>query len=558
MLEAVAEGAEGFQRRVAIKRLLPGHEQDAALVGMFVDEARIASRLHHGNIVSVFDYGIVDGQPFQVLELVDGLDAGQLCARGRQRDTPLPLPLALHIGTTIGHALHHAHTATDLEGQPLGIVHRDVSPANILVSWDGDVLLTDFGIAFAKQRSERTQTGMAKGTVMYWAPEQATAGRVDPRTDVFALGATVHRLIVGRSPLAGENALADLLVGRPLPLDPSLPPDVAEVIARAVQRDKAERYADAGALAAALGACMSSRLAEDPRSALRRWLEALRDPEPAPEPAPRGRLDALFDVQWVVAGTDDGVRTFVVERTSPAPAPAPVPVATDEVAAGGTELSPASPTTDEPEPRRVIAVVIAVLGVLLVGGVGAWAWASGMVDGGGGRSESSIAAASEESPSTPLPTEAAAVGSTTDSTAASDVTSDTDALGTDETADTGEDDDTGSSTGATASIEPLPKRSSGSKPSAKSPPRPPKRAEPSSPSVAGGPAFVLIGGAGALRAEIMVGGRSHGFAPRLVKLPMGRHRVVLRDAQGKVVSQRQVDLRSSHTRSSPLRWNVAP
>lgn len=559
VLEAVAVGAEGFERRVAIKRLLPGHEQDTGFTGMFLDEARIASRLHHANIVSVLDYGVVDGQPFQVLELVDGLDAGRLWARGVERGQPLPLPLALHLGTTIAHALHHAHRARDAQGQPLGIVHRDVSPGNILVSWDGDVLLADFGIAFAKHRSERTRTGVAKGTVAYWAPEQATGGMIDARTDVFALAATVHRLIAGRSPLAGENALADLLVGRPLPLDPTLPADVAQVLSRALRRDRAERYADAAELAGALGACMSQRLHEDPRSALRRWLQTLRD-EPAAAP---GRLDALLglDLEWVVVGEDDGVRTFAAHGAGGTAVAGPLGVATTMVASGQVPKAPSGSTlvVDPSASADRSSVVrrsswreiwwlgsIAVL--LLGGGLGVWWWSQSQQ---GGEEQVGVIAR-PRSPSVPPgglavepersepavepgpPVELAA-DSTTGAPSPSSDRSDSGAEPSE----------------APSSERPRSSRRSTTKPgTGRSSPR---GARPRAPDPAG-TGFLLIGGAGALRAEIVVDGRRYGHAPRKIELSAGRHRVVLRDDSGAVVASRDVELSPIHTRSSPLRW----
>ncbi|MCA9707169.1 MAG: protein kinase, partial [Myxococcales bacterium] len=574
VLEAVAVGAEGFERRVAIKRLRPGCEHDGGLVGMFLDEARIASRLHHANIVSVLDYGVVDGLPFQVRELVDGLDAGKLWARGQERGQPLPLPLALHVGTTIAHALHHAHQARDGQGRPLGIVHRDVSPGNILISWDGDVLLADFGIAFAEQRSERTRTGVAKGTVSYWAPEQATGGQVDGRTDVFSLAATVHRLIAGHSPLAGENALADLLVGRPLPLDPALPADVAQVLARALHRDKAQRHADAAELAAALGGCMTRRLQEDPRSSLRRWLSSLRD-EPRAA-APVGRFDALLGLEWVVVGEDDGVRTFVAHGSGTEPAgvlagttPVTVPVAgsaghpptggtvaavAGSAVAGGTVAAIAVAAVDPPRsssfgPRRRSGVPLAVAVLLVLGagvGIGAWAWRAQSIPG---TVASSVVS---DGPSAVLPAGPRVPPSPVGST---------EGLG----GGSGRAEAPAGDTGAESEVMGLTSTGAGLEPDASEPParvvgrptvrRPARDPLPEPPDVVG-TGFLSIGGSGALRAEIFVDGRRHGHAPRQLELPAGRHHVVLRDQSGAEVASHDVDLRPAHTRSSPFRWVV--
>src|SRR5205814_1377532 len=185
-----------------------------------------------------------------------------------------PPELALHLCTEVAHALHHAHTS------PARIVRRDVSPQNILDSWTGDVKLTDFGIAFAKGRIEKTTAGVTKGKPSYMAPEQATRGDVDARTDVFALGCVLHALITGKSPLAGEDKMADLLTGIELPLL-SLPDDVGAIVARAVKRSKHERFASAAEMAAACGRALATRLDRDARSVLRDFIAAVR---PAPEP----------------------------------------------------------------------------------------------------------------------------------------------------------------------------------------------------------------------------------------------------------------------------------
>lgn len=318
VFEAIAEGSSGFTRRVAIKRLLAEHANEPALARMFLDEARIGSQLHHASIVAVLDFGISSGAPFQVQQLVDGIDAVALFDLAAAKDRALPVEIVLYIGTEIAHALHYAHTATDAQGRSLGIVHRDVSPANILVSYGADVMLTDFGIAFAKDRSERTAAGIRKGTLSYSAPEQAMGGVVDARADLFALGATLHRLLCGTSPLAGDHALADLLAGGELTIDASIPDDVAAILQRALARDRIARWPDAAAMADALGAALAARITTDPRSMLRTFLADLRPPARAPV----GKLDKLLglDVELALVGEADGVRTFEERTVTPAPA----------------------------------------------------------------------------------------------------------------------------------------------------------------------------------------------------------------------------------------------
>ncbi len=323
VLEAIAVGEHGFERKVAIKRMLATTGEEAAMYQrMFLDEARISSQLHHANIVAVVDYGIADGLPFQVLEYVDGVDVRALVGIP---DRPLPVELALYICSSVGHALEYAHGVADARGQPLGIVHRDVTPGNILVAWSGDVKLTDFGIAFAHERSEKTLDGTTKGTPVYMSPEQMLGDTIDLRTDLFTLGCVLHTMVAGWSPLSKDEQRFHVIAGGELTLADDLPDDVRAIVARATRHAPRDRYASASELVAALAVAIAKRGIVDPRSSLRTWMHGLRahqsgvSPAPANPPA-RGRLDALLDVAFVLDGAEDSVRQFhsVAGATLPA------------------------------------------------------------------------------------------------------------------------------------------------------------------------------------------------------------------------------------------------
>jgi hypothetical protein len=274
--EAWALGANGFQRKVALKRIFPARHGDARLLRMFIDEAKIVSNLHHANIVSVLDFGASDGVPFQVLELVEGMDVLHLARLGDRCGSPISVELVLYICSQVAHALHYAHEARNAAGEPLHIVHRDVSPDNILVSWEGDVKLSDFGIALADGRMERTRRGVVKGKSRYMAPEQATGGTVDVRTDVFALGCVMCLLLAGDSPLGDDTQMTRFLAGEELWLPLSLPDIVHPIVARALRRSRLERYSSASAMAEAMSALLRTRLSRDPRLVLKEWLAPLR------------------------------------------------------------------------------------------------------------------------------------------------------------------------------------------------------------------------------------------------------------------------------------------
>lgn len=195
--EVEAIDGAGRTTRVALKRILPEYAGDAGFRRMFLDEARIASLLNHPNIARLLDFGFVEGAEFLVLELVEGLDAGRAFRRIRVEHPAQAEQLAIHVGARVAAALRHAHEEVLVAGVVTPVVHRDVSPANLLLGVDGSVKLTDFGIALAEVRAERTRTGVVKGKEDYMAPEQAAGARVGPAADIYSLAVTIHALAKG-------------------------------------------------------------------------------------------------------------------------------------------------------------------------------------------------------------------------------------------------------------------------------------------------------------------------------------------------------------------------
>ncbi len=320
VFEAELCGAHGFFRRVAIKKISAQLAGEPGAAARFLEEARIASSLHHAGIVAVLDFGVMDGAPFQVLELVEGMNADQLIDRiGEQRGAAgLPTEVALAIAAELARALHHAHQARDATGLERGIVHRDVKPSNALLSWSGDIKLTDFGIAFARDRAIQTETGVTPGSWAFMAPEQRGRGAVDRRADVFALGCTLHALLTGESPQRDLEAAIAVATGRALSLSPSLDQDVAALIARAVAPAAAARFATAEKMAEALEAALAERSARTPRRMVEELLGSLREAE-APR---RGLLDQLLAVELVLTAEVGELREFELRR---APTPTPTP-----------------------------------------------------------------------------------------------------------------------------------------------------------------------------------------------------------------------------------------
>jgi hypothetical protein len=256
---AVAFGAEGFKRAFVVKRMRAELLREPELVKQFIDEARLGARLVHSNIVAVFDFGKVGEELFLAQEYVNGRDLDRLITRSLQRrGTPLSPAVALHAAHAVLQALSFAHSLADEGGRPLGLVHRDVSPHNVLVSVRGEVKLLDFGIVKAEGRATETQHGTVKGNVYCMAPEQARGHAVDARADLFSFATTLYRCL-SREPLYGKGTTPELLVRAargPTPFDlakvRALPSPFGSVLERALQPDPEARFATAAAFAAAL------------------------------------------------------------------------------------------------------------------------------------------------------------------------------------------------------------------------------------------------------------------------------------------------------------------
>src|SRR6185369_5963193 len=309
VLEAVCQGMDGFERRVAIKRLLPQHLRDGGRRRMFFDEASIGSRLHHGGVVQIFDYGLIDGAAFIAMEFVDGVDTLRAMSMSSDENA-MPEAIALHVISEVAHALAYIHDVKDENGEALKIVHRDVSPQNILLSWDGDVKLSDFGIALSLGREERTAEGVVKGKLPYMPPEQALGKRVDSAADVYALGATLAALLGGPSigPAMTESEAAARVNAARLR---GVSPAVAELIGACTCPDPGARLRAAD-VAAAAGSLATQKLSRCARGSLRDWLAALR-----PQERQGSALDDLMGLCLVPVPGDDGGRVFTVSQVMP-------------------------------------------------------------------------------------------------------------------------------------------------------------------------------------------------------------------------------------------------
>ena len=280
-------GMEGFERPVVLKRILAPLVADPQFRNMLIDEAHVAMGLNHSNIVQVLDLGHVRGRYFLVMELVEGWDLSQILARATNADFPLPPEIVLYVAAEICRALAYAHARTR-DGQPLAIVHRDVSPQNVLVSEQGEVKLTDFGIAKAMGRREHTSQGVIKGKLAFMSPEQASGAVLDNRSDLFALGTMLYLFFTGRRPFEGPTDLEAIMRVReckftpPELVKPGLHPALVKIIHRAMQAMPARRYQSADEMLVDIESVQRTVYKPAGQTELKRWLAALQERDHCP------------------------------------------------------------------------------------------------------------------------------------------------------------------------------------------------------------------------------------------------------------------------------------
>jgi serine/threonine-protein kinase len=263
---AAARGAEDFVRYFVVKRMHPQLARNQDAVNQFIDEGRLQSGLVHSNIVPVFDFGKAEGEYFLALEYIHGKDVGQIVQRHvDQFGRPLDFGIAFYVVHDVLEALAYAHSQVAKDGTPMGIVHRDVSPGNVLVSYRGEVKLTDFGIAKADRRVSRTEVGLVKGNVSFMSPEQARGEVVDVRSDVFSAGLVLFYCLTNQFLYRGETTLNRLLRAAVGPATSQfdhidkLPLTAAKVLRRALALEPSKRYANANDFAQDLSAHMGDR-----------------------------------------------------------------------------------------------------------------------------------------------------------------------------------------------------------------------------------------------------------------------------------------------------------
>ncbi|MDY7232562.1 protein kinase domain-containing protein [Hyalangium rubrum] len=374
-------GAEGFERDVVIKCMLDHLSKNQDFISMFLDEARLAARLHHPNIVQITDLGVADDRYFICMEYLAGEDLDSLIGCSRHKGEAIPIPVAARIILSALEGLEFAHGYQE-QGQSVGLVHRDVSPSNIFVTYQGTVKVLDFGIAKASSRMTQTQPGLLKGKWGYMSPEQARGESIDARSDLFSLGITFHELLTGRRVFERDHEIGVLLalMAQPIPppstLRPDIPPALDRIVMKALERQADDRYASASAMRADLEDFLRSTPSVSGISHLAQYMQGLFGPV---EVANKTKIPSLTELAAIRVPTPPppqderiGYEKTLVRPTDPGE--------------GSSPAAPARPSTDRQPlpapvpatpPRQSMAVPVAIgalvaVVLLALGGGAAW------------------------------------------------------------------------------------------------------------------------------------------------------------------------------------------
>jgi TonB family protein len=332
--KARMRGVEGFQKIVAIKKILPHLSDNQDFIEMFIDEAKLAAQLNHNNIIHIYDLGKIQSSYYIAMEYVDGFDLKTILKRAQDRDQPMQVELALFVASKIAAALDYAHRKRDFEDREMGLVHRDVSPQNVLISEEGDIKLCDFGIAKAASKASHTQAGALKGKLQYMSPEQAWGRHIDKRSDIFALATVLFEMLTGRKLFAGDNELSILEQVRearitvPSEFNDEVSPEIDAVVHKALQKEPEKRYQTAGEMARDLDQILYSFKPTPTSADLAIYMHRLAGPDtighmPEPEPFVESKpAPAVIAPVPAAAAAPAMPATFAPAATTAAAAPA--------------------------------------------------------------------------------------------------------------------------------------------------------------------------------------------------------------------------------------------
>ena len=404
----LAEGPGGFLRKAAIKVILPAYAEDEDFLHMFRDEAAIAARLTHANIAQIHDFDVADGVPYLAMEFVEGKDLRAVLETAARARKPIPWEIAAGIALEVAKGLYYVHTLRE-DSRPLSIVHRDISPQNLMVSYTGEVKIVDFGIARAAKRSSVTRVGEVKGKCAYMSPEQALGRMVDARSDQFSLGVVLWELLTGRRLFGGGTPaetvarLVKTVVPPPHEVREDLPPELSRCVTRALARDPGDRHPNMLVFYDTLSRFLFDRERFPSPHRLSEWLKELfpAEVEAFKQGEGEDRLPNMTEDPMEVTELDTGewqllkelpadeatrpMHAGAIDETTTAPRAAEGPEAAKGDFVPWDDDGPREPRADieaHPALRRTQARTVLFYLVLAFAGAGvavaAWAWILGL------------------------------------------------------------------------------------------------------------------------------------------------------------------------------------
>ena len=284
VFRAKLTGEKGFEKLIVVKKMLPQLAEDPEMVTHFIDEAKLAALLQHENIIHVYDFGETEGSYFIAMEYLFGKDLKSVFTKTSQINAPLGLENSLLIAAKICEGLEYAHNLKDLHGASLNIIHRDISPQNIFITYDGKVKIIDFGIAKTTTQTTKTQVGIIKGKVAYMSPEQAEGKSIDKRSDIFAAGIILYEMITGQEMYSGDTmeVLNKAIHAQYEPLEdiaPDMPSQVYDILHRALHKNIDERYQSCGEMMADIENCLYEMGCRPTTKILEQYIARLFDKE---------------------------------------------------------------------------------------------------------------------------------------------------------------------------------------------------------------------------------------------------------------------------------------
>jgi serine/threonine protein kinase/Tfp pilus assembly protein PilF len=288
LFRAKLTGAQGFEKLIVIKKILPNLSEEEILVTSFIDEAKLAALLHHENIIQIYDFGSMADQYFIAMEYLFGKDLRDISRTAGAKDLALGMENILYIVSRICNGLDYSHNLKDLQGRPLNIIHRDINPQNILITYDGQVKIIDFGIAKAASHNTHTRENLIKGKLAYMSPEQANGKKIDHRSDIFSTGIVLYELLTARRMFTGDTMHVLSLVREakfdpPEEVIPDLPPKLNAILCKALAKDPDDRYQSAGEMLADIEEFMFERYLHPNARSFASYMKELFDQEHAEE-----------------------------------------------------------------------------------------------------------------------------------------------------------------------------------------------------------------------------------------------------------------------------------